>query len=168
MSVSLWLHQNMPLLMCETIWNQAHSFPLLIYMWVVTIEDIIVLNLYPGREKTAGGPPMAWSQRGNPSKSTICKQRDVFLTHSMSGPCAAAGNIIFIHLWDPSHKSHNASDKCPTIHHFVTEMCIHIHFCYKMVHHGIWEWCIVEFEQQVSISPNSVIAVSVSLCTLCE
>ena len=28
---------------------------------------------------------------------------------------------------DPSHKSHNALDKHPTIHHFVTEMCTHVH-----------------------------------------
>ena len=28
---------------------------------------------------------------------------------------------------DPSHKSHNASDKYPTMHHFVTEMCTHVH-----------------------------------------
>ena len=33
----------------------------------------------------------------------------------------------------PSHKSHNASHKYPTMHHFVTEMCTHAHFCYKMV-----------------------------------
>ena len=38
---------------------------------------------------------------------------------------------------EPSHKSHNALDKCPTMHHFVTEMCTHAHFCYKMVHYGI-------------------------------
>ena len=28
---------------------------------------------------------------------------------------------------DPSHKSHNASDKYPTMQHFVTEMCTHVH-----------------------------------------
>ena len=38
--------------------------------------------------------------------------------------------------------SHNA--------HFVTEMCTHAHFCYKMVHSGICDWCIVGFVQQVS------------------
>ena len=24
-----------------------------------------------------------------------------------------------------------------------------VYFCYKMVHYGIWDWCIVEFVQQV-------------------
>ena len=51
-----------------------------------------------------------------------------------------------------SHKSHNASDKYPTMHHFVTEMCTHV--CtfllqndalwdMALVHCGIWNWCIV-------------------------
>ena len=46
---------------------------------------------------------------------------------------------------DPSHKSHNASDKYPTMHHIVTEMCTRAHFCYKMVHCGIWDCWIVGF-----------------------
>ena len=50
---------------------------------------------------------------------------------------------------DPSHKSHNASDRYPTMYHFVTEMCTRAHFCYKMVHCGIWDWRIVGFVQQV-------------------
>ena len=40
-----------------------------------------------------------------------------------------------------------ASDKCPTVHHYVTEMCTRV--CYKMVHCEIWDWCIVGFVQQV-------------------
>ena len=36
-----------------------------------------------------------------------------------------------------------------TVHHFVTEMCTHAHFCYKMVQYGMWYWCIVGFVQQV-------------------
>ena len=32
------------------------------------------------------------------------------------------------------------------MHHFVTEFA---QFCYKMVHCGIWDWCIVGFAQQV-------------------
>ena len=47
----------------------------------------------------------------------------------------------------PSHKSHkseNALDKYPTVHHFVTEMC------YKAVYCGILDdYCIVGFMQQV-------------------
>ena len=36
------------------------------------------------------------------------------------------------------HKSHNAPFPYPTMHHFVKEMCTHEHFCYKMVHCGIF------------------------------
>ena len=32
---------------------------------------------------------------------------------------------------------------------FATEMCARAHFCYKMVHCGIWDRCIVEILQQV-------------------
>ena len=28
---------------------------------------------------------------------------------------------------DPSHKSHNAPDRYPTMHHFVTELCTHVY-----------------------------------------
>ena len=37
---------------------------------------------------------------------------------------------------DPSHKSHNAPDQYPTMHHFVTEMCTHVHI-------SVTKWCIV-------------------------
>ena len=37
---------------------------------------------------------------------------------------------------DPSHKSHYASDKYPRMHHFVTEMCTHVHI-------SVTKWCIV-------------------------
>ena len=37
---------------------------------------------------------------------------------------------------DPSDKFHNASDKYPTMHHFVTEMCTHVHI-------SVTKWCIV-------------------------
>ena len=50
---------------------------------------------------------------------------------------------------DPSHKSHNASNKYPTMHHFLTEMCTHAHFCYKMVHCWIWDRSIVGFMRLV-------------------
>ena len=42
---------------------------------------------------------------------------------------------------DPHHKSHNASDKYPTRHHFV-------HFCKETVHCGTLEWCIMGFVQE--------------------
>ena len=35
------------------------------------------------------------------------------------------------------------------MYHFVTEMCRCAHFCYKMEHCGIWDWCIVGFAQRV-------------------
>ena len=38
----------------------------------------------------------------------------------------------------PSHKSHNALDKYPTMHHFVPEMCTHVQIC-------VTKWCIVEY-----------------------
>ena len=37
---------------------------------------------------------------------------------------------------DQSHISHNVFDKYPTVHHFAR-------FCYKVLHCGIWYWCIV-------------------------
>ena len=37
---------------------------------------------------------------------------------------------------DPSKKSHNASDKYLTMHHFVTEMCTYVHI-------SVTKWCIV-------------------------
>ena len=44
---------------------------------------------------------------------------------------------------EPSLQSHNALHKYPTMHHFVTQMCTHAHFCYKMMHCGIRNWCTV-------------------------
>ena len=35
------------------------------------------------------------------------------------------------------------------MHHFETECCTRAHFCYKMVHCGIWDWYIVGFVQEV-------------------
>ena len=39
---------------------------------------------------------------------------------------------------EPSHKSHNASDKYPTMHPFVTEMCTSVHISVK-------KWCFVGY-----------------------
>ena len=33
----------------------------------------------------------------------------------------------------------------PTMHNFITKMCTRAHFCYKMVHCGIWDLCIVRY-----------------------
>ena len=42
------------------------------------------------------------------------------------------------HLSDPSHKSHDAPDKYPTMHHFVTEMCTGVHI-------SVTKWCIMGY-----------------------
>ena len=41
-------------------------------------------------------------------------------------------------LYDPSHKSQNASVPYPTMHHFVAEMC-------TCVHISVTKWCIVGY-----------------------
>ena len=50
---------------------------------------------------------------------------------------------------DSSHNSHNALDKYPTMHHFVTEMCTCVHISvtkWSIVGHGtvalwdLWDW----------------------------
>ena len=47
-----------------------------------------------------------------------------------------------LRLWtpeiDPSHKSLDVSDKYPTMHHFVTEICIHVYI-------SVTRWCIVGY-----------------------
>ena len=39
---------------------------------------------------------------------------------------------------DPDHKSHNVSDRYPTMHHLVTEMCTYVHI-------SVTKWCIVGY-----------------------
>ena len=61
---------------------------------------------------------------------------------------------IFRHLriwkWlEASHKLLNTSDKYLTKNHFVTNVHMRAYFCYKMMHCGIWDWCIMGFVQQV-------------------
>ena len=46
--------------------------------------------------------------------------------------------VGFVYLIDPSHKSHSASDKYPTMHHFVKQMCTHLHI-------SVTKWCIVGY-----------------------
>ena len=50
---------------------------------------------------------------------------------------------------DPAHKSNNTTDKYPTMHHFVKEMCKCMHILQNCAW-GIWDWCIVEFVRQVN------------------
>ena len=44
---------------------------------------------------------------------------------------------------DLSHKPHSASDKYPTIHNFVAEMCTHVHIFYKLVYCRAWDMGLV-------------------------
>ena len=47
---------------------------------------------------------------------------------------------------DLLHRSHNVPIPYLTVHHFVTEMCTCVHISVtKIVHCGIFVWCIVEF-----------------------
>ena len=39
---------------------------------------------------------------------------------------------------DPSNKFHNALDEYPTMHHFATQMCTHVHI-------SVTKWCIVGY-----------------------
>ena len=47
----------------------------------------------------------------------------------------------------PSNKSHNPLGKYPTMHHFVTEMCTHVHISVTKwcivgyLHHTLWDLC---------------------------
>ena len=49
----------------------------------------------------------------------------------------------------PIDLSHKSPVPYPTMHHFVTGMCMCAHICYKMVHCGILFWCIMEFVRWV-------------------
>ena len=53
---------------------------------------------------------------------------------------------------------------CPrlTMHHFVTEMCTCAHFCYKMLHCGIFIWCFVGFVSR----PNFLTLITVQIITV--
>ena len=55
-------------------------------------------------------------------------------------------SLVYI---DQLHKSHDTPVPYPIMHHFVTEICMCAHFCYKMVHCGIWDWCIVGYVRWV-------------------
>ena len=57
----------------------------------------------------------------------------------LAGQQAASHHRHILWQIDPSHKSHNAPVPYPTMHLFVTEMCTCAHFCYKMVHCGIYD-----------------------------
>ena len=49
---------------------------------------------------------------------------------------------IHLRTIEPSHKSHNSSDKYPTMHCFVTEMGVYVHI-------SVTKWCIVGYGTSV-------------------
>ena len=57
--------------------------------------------------------------------------------------------MLFVVTIDLLHKSHSAPLPYTTIHHFVTEIGACAHICYKLVHCGIFVWCIVWFVRWV-------------------
>ena len=79
---------------------------------------------------------MAWRRPGDKPLSEpmmvsllthICVTRPQWVKHSIFG---------VNHRSDPSQKSHNASGKYPSMHHFVTELCTFVHI-------SVTKWCIV-------------------------
>ena len=56
--------------------------------------------------------------------------------------------------WTSEHKSHTAPFPYPTMHHFVTVICTFSHFCYKMMHFGIFVRCIVGFGRWITCCTN--------------
>ena len=77
--------------------------------------------------------------------SGIGTKRQEGITWTYPQGCHAV-YIGYDELIDPSHKSQNASDKYPTMHHFVIEICTHVHISVTkwgivgqgLVHCGIW------------------------------
>ena len=57
------------------------------------------------------------------------------------------------------YKPHNALDKYLTMHHSVTGICTRAHFCYKMVHCGIFVRCIVGFVRWCYSASNHSLAI---------
>ena len=53
--------------------------------------------------------------------------------------------VVLMAPIDQSHKSQNALHKYPLMHHFVTEMCTHVHILLQMMNCGIWDWYIVGY-----------------------
>ena len=53
--------------------------------------------------------------------------------------CISRPRWSFVRVIDLSHQSYNAWDKwCPTLHHFVTELCTHVHI-------SVMKYCIVRY-----------------------
>ena len=75
-----------------------------------------------------------------------CYKKVIGKRETSNTPCTLLINFTFnykiTHRWhkqaiDQSHKSHNALDKHPKIHHVVTEIGTHVHI-------SVTQWCTVE------------------------
>ena len=75
--------------------------------------------------------------------SNVCQIRKItrYACHGNAGNVFPAIDVINPSR-DPIHKSHKASDKYPPMHHFVTEMCTHVHI-------SVTKWCIVGYRRRV-------------------
>ena len=91
-------------------------------------------NLHPALSKLMVPVHMIKSNQNRQLRNLHTGRRTTFLHRLRSHRqfCEMRSNTSS--TIDQSHKSHNASDKCCTMHNSVTEMCTH--FCYK-------KWCIV-------------------------
>ena len=79
---------------------------------------------------------------------------DVFFVSSKTKTCATFAK-------DPSHKSHDASCRNPMMHHFVTEICTHMHI-------AVTKWCIVGYGTSAlwDLCNRSITMLHVILCFL--
>ena len=93
---------------------------------------------------------MAWRRSGDKPLSKpmmgrllthICVTRPQWVKGQVCGPATSISKWFTLTIQgccaiDQSHKSFNASDKYPTMHHFVTETFVHI---------VVTKWCIVGY-----------------------
>ena len=64
---------------------------------------------------------------------------DTHNRHPIAHGLTSASTTSDLHVIDPYRKSRNALDRCPTMHHFLTEMCTQVHI-------SVTKWCIVGYE----------------------
>ena len=67
---------------------------------------------------------------------------------------------------EPSHKSHNAFNKYPTMHHFVTEICTYVHISATKI--PLWDirlvHCGIRATAKLQYIPRNMHTVFVLLC----
>ena len=94
---------------------------------------------------------------GSKITESILRLRDGCRRSSLKLWDTHAGLYICEKTIDPSHKSHNALKQISYNASFCNRN-VHTcaHFWYKMVHCGIWDWCIVEYVPQVYSANNNM------------